>query len=115
MIPPATPSIFDYTLKAFDTAWKYRFPTFVLGDGYQAKLRESVTLYDPEERGYVRVPSEKYVGKPGTPGVDREPGHYRNTYNTEEELFEVLQQHITDYEKMAPEVIEYAQDNVRRC
>ncbi|GAB6179058.1 pyruvate flavodoxin/ferredoxin oxidoreductase-like protein [Desulfotomaculum defluvii] len=104
--------LFDYTIKAFNTAWKYRFPTFVLGDGYQAKLRESVTLYDPEERDIERIPSEKYVGKQGTPGVDRDPGHYRNTYNTEEELFEVLQQHFADFEKMAPEVVEYSQDNV---
>ncbi|SHF11473.1 transketolase C-terminal domain-containing protein [Desulforamulus putei] len=104
--------LFDYTIKAFNTAWKYRFPTFVLGDGYQAKMRESVTLYDPAERGIEMVPTEKYVGKPGTPGVDRDPGHYRNTYNTEEELFEVLQKHFADYEKMAPEVVEYAQEAV---
>ncbi|MEG6513320.1 ferredoxin oxidoreductase [Desulforamulus ruminis] len=102
--------LFDYTIKAFNTAWKYRFPTFVLGDGYQAKMRESVTLYDPAERGIEMVPTEKYVGKPGTPGVDREPGHYRNTYNVEEELYEVLQQHFADYEKMTPEVVEYAEE-----
>lgn len=104
--------LFDYTIKAFNTAWKYRFPTFVLGDGYQAKMRESVTLYDPAERGIEMVPTEAYVGKPGTPGVDREPGHYRNTYNTEEELFDVLQEHFADYEKMTPEVVEYAQEAV---
>lgn len=104
--------LFDYTIKAFNTAWKYRFPTFVLGDGYQAKMRESVTLYDPAERGIEMVPTEAYVGNPGTPGVDRDPNHYRNTYNTEEELFEVVQNHVADYEKMAPEVIEYDQDAV---
>ena len=43
--------LYDYTIKAFNTAWKYRFPTFVLADGYQAKMRESLVLYDPEERG----------------------------------------------------------------
>ncbi len=103
--------LFDYTIKAFNTAWKYRFPTFVLGDGYQAKMRESVTLYDPAERGIEMVPTEAYVGKPGTPGVDREPGHYRNTYNVEEELYEVLQQHFADYEKMSKEVIEFDQQD----
>ncbi|AEF92938.1 2-oxoglutarate synthase [Desulfotomaculum nigrificans CO-1-SRB] len=100
--------LFDYVIKAFNTAWKYRFPTFVLGDGYQAKMRESVTLYDPAERGIEMVPTEPYVGKPGCPGVDREPGLYRNTYNVEEELYEVLQQHFADYEKMSKEVVEYA-------
>ncbi len=99
--------LYDYTIKAFNTAWKYRFPTFVLGDGYQAKMRESLTIYDPRQKGIELVEAEPYVGKPGTPGVDREPGHYRNTYNIEEELYEVLQQYFADFEKMAPEVAEY--------
>ncbi|KJS18005.1 MAG: ferredoxin oxidoreductase [Peptococcaceae bacterium BRH_c4b] len=99
--------LFDYTIKAFNTAWKYKFPTFVLGDGYQAKMRESLTMYDPGEKGIELIPAEAYLGKPGTPGVDRPPAHYRNTYNVEEELYEVLQGHFKDYEKMAPEVTEY--------
>ncbi|MFZ5591012.1 MAG: transketolase C-terminal domain-containing protein [Bacillota bacterium] len=99
--------LFDYTIKAFNTAWKYRFPTFVLGDGYQAKMRESLTMYDPEEKGIELVKPEPYVGKPGVPGVDRAPGHYRNTYNVEEELYEVLQGYFKDYDRIAPEVTEY--------
>lgn len=99
--------LFDYTIKAFNTAWKYRFPTFVLGDGYQAKMRESLTIYDPEARGIELIPAEPYLGKPGVPGVDRPPAQYRNTYNVEEELYEVLQGYFQDYEKMAPEVAEY--------
>ena len=43
--------LFDYTIKAFNTAWKYRFPTFVLADGYQAKMRESLVMYDPAAKG----------------------------------------------------------------
>lgn len=99
--------LFDYVIKAFNTAWKYRFPTFVLADGYQSKMRESLIMYDPASRGIQMVPTEPYLGKPGTPGVDREPGHYRNTYSIEEELYEVLQEYIADYEKIAPEVAEY--------
>lgn len=103
--------LFDYAIKAFNTAWKYRFPTFVLGDGYQSKMRESLVMYDPASRGIQMVPTEPYVGKPGTPGVDRDPAHYRNTYNIEEELYEVLQGYISDYEKMAPEIAEYEEAN----
>jgi 2-oxoglutarate ferredoxin oxidoreductase subunit alpha len=99
--------LFDYTIKAFNTAWKYRFPTFVLGDGYQAKMRESVTMYDPAGRGIQMVPTEPYVGKPGVPGVDRPPGQYRNTYNVEEEIYEVVAQYTREYEAIAPEVAEY--------
>lgn len=99
--------LFDYTIKAFDTAWKYRFPTMVLGDGYQAKMRESLTIYDPYDRGVEIEATEAFLGKPGTPGVDRDPAQYRNTYNVEEELFEVLQGHFKDYDEMAPKVTEY--------
>jgi len=99
--------LFDYTIKAFNTAWKYRFPTFILGDGYQAKMRESLTMYDPESRGIEMVSPEAYVGMPGTPGIDRPPGQYRNTYNVEEELYEVLQQYQKEYEAIAPEVAEF--------
>jgi len=99
--------LFDYTIKAFNTAWKYRFPTFVLGDGYQAKMRESLTMYDPAARNITMVPTEPYVGRAGMPGVDREPTLLRNTYNVEEELFEVLQQYLADYDKVAAEIAEY--------
>ncbi|WP_227763688.1 transketolase C-terminal domain-containing protein [Zhaonella formicivorans] len=99
--------LFDYTIKAFNTAWKYRFPTFVLGDGYQSKMRESVTIYDPEARGIKMVPTEPYVGKSGMPGVDRDPSHLRNTYNMEDELYEVVMEIKKEYERVAPEIVEY--------
>jgi 2-oxoglutarate ferredoxin oxidoreductase subunit alpha len=105
--PSGHQDVYDYTIKAFNTAWKYRFPTFVLSDGYQAKMRESLTIYDPEVRGIEMVPTEAFVGKPGTPGVDREPSLLRNTYNMEEELYEVLVDIQKDYERMVPEVVEY--------
>jgi len=99
--------LFDYTIKSFNTAWKYRFPAFVLGDGYQAKMRESLMFYDPAERGIEMVPTEAYVGRPGMPGADRPPTHMRNTYNMEEELYEVLQGYLADYAKAAPEIAEH--------
>ena len=99
--------LFDYTIKAFQMAWKYRFPTFVLGDGYQAKMRESLFIYDPVEKGIPLAESVPFLGKEGKPGVDREPAHLRNTYNTEEELLEVIQGHVQEYEEIAPEITEY--------
>ncbi|MDD4168908.1 MAG: transketolase C-terminal domain-containing protein [Desulfotomaculaceae bacterium] len=104
--------LFDYTIKAFNVAWKYRFPTFVLGDGYQAKMREPLTLYDPESRGIELIKPEPYVGKEGTPGLDRPPAQYRNTYSMEEELYEKLTDYMKDYNDMAPAVAEYQESNV---
>jgi len=99
--------LFDYTIKAFNVAWKYRFPTFVLGDGYQAKMRESLTIYDPESRGIKMTSSEPLIGQPGMPGVDRDPSLLRNTYNTEEELYVVIKQFQKDYDEMTPQIIEH--------
>ena len=99
--------LFDYTIKSFNTAWQYRFPTFVLGDGYQAKMRESLVFYDPAERGIQMVPTEPFVGRPGMPGVDRPPAHLRNTYNVEEELYDAVKDSLADYAKAAPEIAEH--------
>ncbi len=104
--------LYDYTIKAFNTAWKYRFPTFVLGDGYQAKMREPLTLYDPEARGIQLVEQEPFVGQKGSPGKDRPPAQYRNTYNLEEELFEKLMSDVRDYEKIIPELAEFQSSGV---
>jgi 2-oxoglutarate ferredoxin oxidoreductase subunit alpha len=103
--------LYDYTIKAFNTAWKYRFPTFVLGDGYQAKMRESLYIYDPAIKGIEMVKTYPFLGSEGMPGVDRDPNHLRNTYNTEEELYEVVKNLVAEYGKVAPEIVEYQEFN----
>ena len=92
-------------------AWKYRFPTFILGDGYQAKMRESLTIYDPELKGIQMVPTEPIVGMAGMPGVDRDPAHLRNTYNTEEELYRVVKGYQAEYDKITPEIVEHEEEH----
>ena len=99
--------LFDYAIKAFNQAWRYRFPTFVLGDGYQAKMREAVTLYDPAERDIALVPTEPMLGKKAEDKGERSAAHYRNTYNVEEELYEKLSQHTADWDAMAAQVVEW--------
>ncbi|PRR73830.1 2-oxoglutarate oxidoreductase subunit KorA [Moorella humiferrea] len=105
--PSSHDELFLYTIKAFNSAWKYRFPTFVLGDGYQSKMREPVTIFDPETRGITMEPCRPMVGLPGLPGEEREPAHLRNTYNLEEELYEVLMKAIKAYDSVAPQVMEW--------
>lgn len=96
--------LFDYTIKAFNAAWIYRFPTFILGDGYQAKMREPLTIYNPEEKGILMVNPEPLLGDT-TPG--KQFRHMRNTYNTEEELYDVVMKLQKDWEAMADEVVEW--------
>lgn len=100
--PGGHQEMYDYTIKAFLTAWKYRFPTLVLGDGYQAKMREPVVLYEPGSRGIELVPSLPLVVGGGIPGVDREPAHWRNAFSIEEELFEELKPIISDFHECSP-------------
>ena len=99
--------LYDYTIKCFNTAWKYRFPTYMLADGYQGKMREPVTLYDPASRGITMVPTTAALRAPGVIGVDREATHLRNTYNLEEELMEVLDGYQAEFDRISPEIEEY--------
>jgi len=59
--PGSLQEMYDYGIKVFNTAWKWRFPTFLLGDGYSAKMMGEVELYDPAERGIKMVPTEAYM------------------------------------------------------
>ncbi|MDO9573406.1 MAG: ferredoxin oxidoreductase, partial [Candidatus Contubernalis sp.] len=99
--------LFDYTIKAFNVAWKYRFPTFILGDGYQAKMREPLVMYEPQDKGVEMVKSEPFLGMPGMPGLDRDPAHLRNAFSMEEELYEVVMEQINEFHKITPQIIEY--------
>lgn len=100
--------IFDYVIKGFNTAWKYRFPTFILGDGYQAKMREPLELYDPETRGIEIVDTYPLVGLEGSiSSADRGPQHLCNIYSMEEELYDVVMEISAEYESISPEVVEY--------
>ena len=98
--------LYDYTIKAFDTAWRYRFPVFLLGDGYQAKMRESLIMYDPKERGMEITEPEAVLGQSGIPGIDRPASHLRNAFSVEEELYEVLMPIQDKYEQISEKIVE---------
>ncbi|MEI8389447.1 MAG: transketolase C-terminal domain-containing protein [bacterium] len=99
--------LYDYTIKAFNTAWKHRFPTFILADGYQGKMREPVVAYDPASRGIEMLPAVPTLRGDGKIGVDRKSVHIRNTFNLEEELMEVLDSYEAEFNKIAPEIAEF--------
>lgn len=99
--------IFDYIIKGFNNAWKYRFPVFILGDGYQAKMREPLEMYNPEDRGIEMVDTYPLIGLGGKIGVEREPSHLCNIYSLEEELYEVVLKFAAEYEALAPKITEY--------
>jgi len=98
--------IYDYVIKGFNTAWKYRFPVFILGDGYQAKMREPLEIYDPEDKGIDMLETYPLIGLEGTI-EERGPQHLCNIYSLEEELYDVVMHFSAEYEAMIPEVVEY--------
>lgn len=90
--------LYDYTIKAFNSAWKYFFPVFVLGDGYQAKMKMKVKL-----NKFDIVKSKPILG------VDDKFVNIRNCYNFESQLAPVLKKNIEDYNKMVQEITEFEQ------
>lgn len=121
--PANLQELYDYGIKVFNTAWKYRFPTFLLGDGYMAKMMAEVELYGPEEKGIRMVPTEAYMNEKDrkvplesvvpSPELDirtQDGVDYdclRNCLNFEEETLAVNMEIKEAWDKMAPEVVEH--------
>ena len=99
--------IYDYTIKGFNVAWKYRFPVFILGDGYQAKMREPLEMYDPEDRGIEMIKPYPLIGLEGKISAGREPQHLCNIYSLEEELYEVVMRVAAEYEALEDTLVEF--------
>jgi 2-oxoglutarate ferredoxin oxidoreductase subunit alpha len=123
---PATPQdLYDYGIKAFNTAWRHRFPTILLGDGYLGKMTAEVEIYDPAERGLALEPAEPYLlaGERRRPVADFMPspefderesdGHkyacYRNCLNTEAEALAVNTEIAQAFAAAAPAIVESAE------
>ncbi|MBU0661066.1 ferredoxin oxidoreductase [Patescibacteria group bacterium] len=94
--PSTVQELYDMTRKTFNGAWKYRFPSVVLTDGFLLKTRQDVVL----NTDYPNVEAEPLVH-------EKEYKHIRNIYTVEEELYEVLQEHKRDFDAMAKEVADY--------
>lgn len=84
--------LYDYTIKAFNNAWKYRFPTFILYDGYQGKMMGEVEIYKPKN---LEESKEILKGQ-----------NLRNTYSLEEELGEVVLNHKEEFDRISAEITE---------
>lgn len=79
--------MYDLTIKAFSVAWKYHFPTILLGDGYLAKMKQRVNLIPPIRS----VKSEPILRELKT------PTHLRNCFSSEESFSLRLNENIKDW------------------
>lgn len=87
--------LYDYTLKAFKVAWQYRFPTFILADGYQAKMKTEVNFKSVEKPNRTFTPILKK-------GVN-----LRNCYNLEEEIGNLITDYHHEYQKIRGKIEEH--------
>lgn len=80
--------MYTLTAKAFDTAWKYNFPTMMLGDGYLGKMKARVKLPTLLKPHKIKNILNENIKK---------PTFLRNCYSSEEQFGEVLKKSISDW------------------
>lgn len=96
--------LYDYAIKAFNTAWKYRFPTFVLSDGYTAKTTIEIETYEPQEKNIDLIKSEAYLLNSHG---NNQSTNLRNCYNLESELNEILVKNKAEFDSIKSQIVEY--------
>lgn len=94
--PASLSELYSHTIKAFNSAWKYRFPAIVLTDGYMLKTKGVLEI---DEQALEIVPAHPLI-------KDDKVVHWQNIYTMEEELFSEVQQAEQDFLAIAPEVEE---------
>lgn len=95
--PSTLQEVYDLTIKAFNTAWKYRFPAFLLTDGYLGKAKGEVNLHQP-----AYLATTKHIL-----GDAKKIVNIRNTYSMEEEFNEILSENLKEYDKISKTVRDY--------
>ncbi|PIR27573.1 ferredoxin oxidoreductase [Candidatus Berkelbacteria bacterium CG11_big_fil_rev_8_21_14_0_20_42_15] len=89
--------VYSLSAKIFSTAWKYRFPTLLLSDGYIGKERTLVELPKPLKP----FKSEKILKE-----IPDKATHIRNCYGSEPEFAKVLRRNIDDYKILIHKISE---------
>ncbi len=121
--PATVQELYDYGIKAFDTAWRHRFPTVLLGDGYLGKMMDEVETYAPSERRVEVAATEPYIlererVRPLAEVVPSpeleirvedgvEYACLRNCLNLEEETLAVNEEIKAAFDKAAPSIVEF--------
>lgn len=93
--PASLEELYELTQKAFDAAWKYRFPAIILGDGYLSK-----TLSTVDTSKVFKTESAKPFFLNG------DVKNMRNCYSTEEQLAKHLSELFSDFAKASRDIVE---------
>lgn len=100
--PAGLQELYEYTKKAFQSAWRFRFPTFILTDGYTTKLRGEVEIN--ESRKLLNLSKEKIKNSFFNANKFI---NYRNCYEQEEQIYELNLKLKSDFKKASPLLEEY--------
>ena len=96
--PSGLGELYQYTKKSFQTAWRYRFPTFLLTDGYTTKLNAEVEIEKQKDKKLPLYPFFKTGGR---------SVNYRNCYEYEEDILKLNQDIKKDFEKARSKIEEW--------
>ena len=89
--------MYTLTVKAFSTAWKYRFPTFVLGDGHLSKMKMNANIVKP-----INSVKSSLILK-----ESKAPTFLRNCYSSEESFGQKLKVNIEEWKAAAQKIEEF--------
>lgn len=98
--------MYEFVIKSFNTAWKYRFPTFLLGDGYLGKMKSVVTLINDEDS----LENASQILK-----EEKASTNLRNCYSSEESFGLFLKGNIDDWEKNKVKICESQKYKTNDC
>lgn len=124
--PSTLQELYDLTIKAFDTAWRYRFPTFILGDGYLAKMQGVVETWQIAEKNFSLSNPMPYLGTrknlqkistflhPLSYRAEDSILNLRNCYNLEEEIHNINLFIQESFRAIENKIIEYQTVNCQK-
>lgn len=116
LAPSNLQELYDLSIKAFQLAWQYRFPVFVLGDGYLAKMQGPVKLNLTQSSQLRLVGAYSLLGQNKNLALAKkiQPSaslliadkaiHLRNCFNWETEILAVNQSIKKAFDAMAKKV-----------
>jgi 2-oxoglutarate ferredoxin oxidoreductase subunit alpha len=88
--------LYSLTFKAFDFAWRYRFPVVMLGDGYLGKMKGAFAPKKP-----LNSIKSSLVLK-----GEKNSLYLRNCFSSEEEFGDYLEKSIADWERNKDKIAE---------
>lgn len=93
--PSNLQELYDFMIEAFDVAYKYNLPVFVLGDGYLSKMTGKVNF-----KKMIKTTPAKPIVQNGKKVVN-----LRNCYSLEEEIADLIHKELKDFAEIGKKIV----------